>query len=133
MELATRFEWKSVLIYDNQFQQLQALYDIPWVYESPHLHTVKLVPLERVIPRAPYPTARSKLGSDNHSRNFSNSVGRNVSKDPPIATHTSDDNEICRKLNGRMGCSLYQCRFMHACNIYKELFRKGLWLEPPFS
>ena len=26
MELATRFEWKSVLIYDDQFRQLQALY-----------------------------------------------------------------------------------------------------------
>ena len=39
MELATRFEWRSVLIYDDQFRQLQALY-VPWVYEIHHLHTV---------------------------------------------------------------------------------------------
>ena len=101
MELAPRFEWKSVLIYDDQFRQLQALYDVPWVYESHHLHTVKLVPLERVIARAPYPTARSRLGSDNRSRNFSNLAGH-VSKDPSIAMYTSDGNEICCEFNSPM-------------------------------
>ena len=81
-----------------------------------HIHTVKLVPLERVIPKAPYPTARSRLGSDNRSRNFSNSVDHNASKDPSIAMYTSDGNEMCRKFIVPMGCSLYQCKFMHVCN-----------------
>ena len=130
MEIATRFEWKSVLIDDDQFWQLQALYDVPWVYESHHLHTVKLVPLERVIRRAPYrPTARSRLGSDNRSRNFSNSVGHNVSKDPSIAVYTSDGNEIRCKFNGPMGCSLYQCKFMRVCN--KSFSGKACGLNHP--
>ena len=56
--------------------------------KSPHLHTVKLVPLERVIPRAPYPTARSRMGSDNCSHNFSDLAGRNVNKNPSAAMYT---------------------------------------------
>ena len=45
MELVTRYEWQSVLRYDDEFWQLQALHDVPWVYESYHLYSVKLLPL----------------------------------------------------------------------------------------
>ena len=45
MELVTRYEWQSVLRYDDEFRQLQALHDVPWVYERHHLHSVKLLPL----------------------------------------------------------------------------------------
>ena len=36
---------ESVLYYDDYFHQLQAMYNIPWVFESHHLNTVRLIPL----------------------------------------------------------------------------------------
>ena len=33
MELAMRYEWQSVLRYDDEFRQLEALQDVPWVYD----------------------------------------------------------------------------------------------------
>ena len=45
MELALKFEWRSVLDYDDAFRQLQAFYGVLWVHESHCLHSVKLEPL----------------------------------------------------------------------------------------
>ena len=45
MELATRFQWVSVLKHDDHFRQLQALHGVPWVFESHHLTFVELLPL----------------------------------------------------------------------------------------
>ena len=47
MELAMRYEWRSVLEYDDHFRQLQALYGLPfygfsWMFESHHIHTTRL-------------------------------------------------------------------------------------------
>ena len=42
MELATKYEWKSVLRYDDEFRHLQSVYGFPWSYDSNHLHTVIL-------------------------------------------------------------------------------------------
>ena len=53
MEFAARFEWKSVLIYDDQFRQLQALYDVPWAYEIHHLHTAKPIPFRKSYSQSP--------------------------------------------------------------------------------
>ena len=45
MELATRYQWRSVLEHDDYFRQLQARYGLSCTYESHHMHTVKLYPL----------------------------------------------------------------------------------------
>ena len=45
MELSTTFSWASVLKYDKEFRHLQATYNHPWSYDSPHLHTVLLEPI----------------------------------------------------------------------------------------
>ena len=44
MELAGRYEWLSVVKFDDEFQHIQALYNYnyPWVYESHHLHATLL-------------------------------------------------------------------------------------------
>ena len=38
-----RYEWKSVLEYDNVFHENHALYGIPWVYESHHMHNFRFL------------------------------------------------------------------------------------------
>ena len=44
MELAGKYEWVSVLKFDDEYRQLQATYSLPWSYDSPHLHELILVP-----------------------------------------------------------------------------------------
>ncbi|CAH3152437.1 unnamed protein product, partial [Porites evermanni] len=52
MELSNRFQWPSVLTYDDEFRLLQATYGYPWSFDCNHLHTVILEP----IPKTPTPT-----------------------------------------------------------------------------
>ena len=42
MELAGRYEWLSVVKFDDEFQHIQAFYNYPWFYESHHLHATLL-------------------------------------------------------------------------------------------
>ena len=44
MELAGCYDWVSVLRYDDDFCHMQALYNIPWLYESHHIHLTRLQP-----------------------------------------------------------------------------------------
>ena len=50
MELAGKYEWVSVLKFDDEYRQLQATYSFPWSHDSHHLHEVTLVPMARSKP-----------------------------------------------------------------------------------
>ena len=99
MELSSKFTWASVLKYDDEFRHLQAIYNYPWSYDSPHLHTVLLVPISapsRQLPSRLGPTTPS-LGS-------------------LLANSTQEGKIICRNYNRSTGCNLYECHFAHVCN-----------------
>lgn len=98
MELSNRFTWASVLRYDDEFRHLQAIYNYPWSYDSPHLHTVILEPISAPVAKPP-PT---KPGSVTSSASFANL--------------TTDGKVICRNYNRVKGCTLYDCHFAHVCN-----------------
>ena len=49
MELIARYDWKSILMYDNEFRKLQAIYKFSWSFDSTHLHTVSLQPIINLI------------------------------------------------------------------------------------
>ena len=49
MELIARYDWKSILMYDNEFRKLQAIYKFSWSFDSTHLHTVLLQPIFLVL------------------------------------------------------------------------------------
>ena len=57
MELIARYDWKSILMYDNEFRKLQAIYKFSWSFDSTHLHTVLLQPIYKPNP----PTANNRL------------------------------------------------------------------------
>ena len=85
MELATQYQWRSVLEYDDYFRQLQAHYGLSWTYENHHMHTVILYPLGcsgRGGSESP------KFMNSSCARNRSWSGGSNVSDE--IATYTAD-------------------------------------------
>jgi hypothetical protein len=41
-ELATRFTWASVMIFDDEYRQRQAREKFPWGRDAPHLSTITL-------------------------------------------------------------------------------------------
>ena len=101
MELASKYEWVSVLKFDDEYRQLQATYAFPWSYDSPHLHEVALVP-KPLLPARPSSKA---AGATNVPP--SNSF---------IASHSSTGRPICRKFNTNQGCQRPTCSFLHVCN-----------------
>ena len=88
MELAQRFEWRSVLKYDDEYRYLQACYSFRWGSDSHHLHTVYLHPLSS-------PSKKAGVAS---------------------SAFTADGREICRKFNSREGCSYKDCKYFHCCS-----------------
>ena len=110
MELATRYEWQLILRYDDEFRQLQALHDIPWVCESHHLHSVKLLPL--ALPANLYRRNPRKLGLC--------AVGRahtpHTAQDLNTVTHANDGHVICRSFNSLKGRTFHFCKYAHVCN-----------------
>ena len=97
MELSHRFQWPSVLKYDDEFRLLQATYGYPWSFDCNHLHTVILEP----IPKTPTST-RSTSRAPGQSTQF--------------AVTTSEGRTICRSYNSPRGCSFPNCVYEHACN-----------------
>lgn len=92
MELAQRFEWKSVLKYDDEYRYLQAAYSFRWGSDSQHFHTVLLTPL----------STPSRKQSTNHPL--------------PRTMFTTDGIEVCRKFNSRDGCHFPECKYKHCCS-----------------
>ena len=106
MELAMKYQWRSVLVYDDYFRQIQAFYDVPWVYESHHLHTVKLEPLP--LPGQTSTRTRGLKSTCSRSNNF-NSAEQ--------AEYTSEGRVSCRSYNQNPnGCTFHSCKFVHACS-----------------
>ena len=101
MELAGKYEWVSVLKFDDEYRQLQATYAFPWSYDSPHLHEVALVP-KPLLPARP---SSKPAGASNVPP--SNSF---------LASHSSTGRPICRKFNTNQGCQRPTCSFLHLCN-----------------
>ena len=116
MELATRYEWKSVLYYDDHFRQLQATYNIPWVFESHHMNTVRLIPLAK--PVSGYGISRPECGyKKKYSTNSTHTASSSNFSSELHADCTADGRVICRMFNGTNGCTLFNCKFSHVCNL----------------
>ncbi len=100
MELAGKYEWTSVLKFDDEFRQLQATYSFPWSHDSNHLHQVTLVPKQKSKPNNVGQPPQS-------SQNFAG---------PNTAMYSVDNKIICRKFNSGGGCQNNPCHFAHVCS-----------------
>ena len=99
MELPGKYEWVSVLKFDDEYRQLQATYSFPWSYDSHHLHEVTLVPIVKMKP------------TPNVAPHVSSSTGG-----PPTAVYSAEGQSICRRFNSPSGCQFPNCSFSHVCN-----------------
>ena len=105
MELAGRYEWLSVVKFDDEFRHIQALYNYPWLYESHHLHATLLRAKTPAI--FPVPTEqKSKKQPSGQSH------GTKVAP----ALYTADGRVICKRHNGQYGCQLVAFNYVHVCN-----------------
>ena len=96
MQLCTRYTRVSILPFDHKFRQLQAFYQVPWTYDSNHLHTVHLVPRKM-----------TNFGNASFSTGFPESNNTVLT--------TSDGRTICKKSNTEVGCAVVLCKFAHVC------------------
>ena len=101
-QLAGRFDWISVLLYDREYRNLQACHEFRWGSDAPHLHTVNLRPK---LAHQSSQNVGHYRGQGNRPTNFHQ--GQNQHKDRPI----------CRLFNSAQGCHFYSCKFQHVCNI----------------
>ena len=98
MELAGKYEWVSVLKFDDEYRQLQATYSFPWSHDSHHLHEVTLVPMAKSKPSAPQQSPQNAVPA----------------RQPP-PTYSVDGRVVCRNFNSK-GCHMPNCSFAHVCS-----------------
>lgn len=92
-ELAARYTWQSVLLFDDEYRQRQAKIGFDWGTDAPHLGTVMLRDRER---SSAFPAGRKITGSS-----FRRFPGK----------------EICRQFN-RGACSYgTSCLYDHSCAV----------------
>ena len=103
MKLATWYEWKSVLYYDDHFRQLQAMYNIPWVFESHHLNTVRSIPLVKPVSGYRISQPGGAYKKKKYSTNFSHTASVSNFNGELHADYTVDGRVICRMFNGTNG------------------------------
>ena len=105
LELATKYTWESVLLYDNEFRILQHTYSgFPWMTDNSHLHEVVLIP--RWAAALPHSLGQTFSSPKSNSNGSGNALAR-----ANTLSHLSNGLEICRMLNNRKGC-----KFFHASN-----------------
>ena len=89
-----------MLRYDDEFCQLQGVYNYPWSFDSSHLHSVLLERISTQLGGKQYKPGAGAVGSVvNSTTNF-----------------TTDGRIICRNYNYPKGCYLQDCNFKHICN-----------------
>lgn len=109
-DLADRYDWRSVLLFDREYRVAQATHGFLWGTDVPHLLSVSLK--EKIFvnntahqdkSRAPYPSQ-----SVSHGRQIQPPGGR--------SRQARNGRFICRLYN-RGHCNYVKCRFEHACSV----------------
>ena len=107
LELATKYSWESVLLYDDEYRILQHTYGFSWATDNSHLHEVMLLPK----------WASALKGQDKLSgSSLPFGSGKTGGSRTTTVSHLPSGEEICRIFNSRKGCQRPQCKFSHACN-----------------
>ena len=110
LQLASRFEWTSVMTLDDEFRSLQCLYNLPWSYDSSHLIQLHLTPLRQTHNSQSQSTPAR--GTSSTPSRPSNTQGTNSA----WITTASNGTQFCRNYNRPVGCTNTNCPYIHACN-----------------
>ena len=101
-QLANRFTWTSVLLFDRQYRQLQAVHKFPWGSDIPHLTTITL---KEKMPFSSHP-AKPAVPSNraDHTKNR-----------PPAPIDTQSGRPICLGFNNGNCKFGSTCTYAHVC------------------
>ena len=96
-ELADRFHWQSVLLYDREYRKLQAQYQFRWGSDSPHLTTLHL-------------RTRGTTNTNDDNR-------RHYRQSPNPRGPSRTDQQFCKLYNRNQDCPYgANCRYLHCCS-----------------
>ena len=99
-ELACRFTWTSVLLFDEEYRQRQAAVGFPWGTEAPYLSTVLLRDRQQGAASSTQQHRPHGQGQGGHRARPLGATGR----------------EICLQFNTRGVCAFgNKCNFEHTC------------------
>ena len=100
-QLLSVHDTRSVFLYDREYRKLQTLHNFRWDTDVPHLQMVHLRP----------------KSLQNFQNNLAPKTRSNSQLYPPRVSHNAQGIEICKRFNGRKGCSVVRCRFDHTCSV----------------
>jgi hypothetical protein len=95
-ELATKYTWVSVILYDDQYRLKQHEFQYRWGSDSPHLISLNL-------------DVRTKNQRPGNSFNRKPDASRDQ--------HGDGVKAVCRNYNAGVRCPFNPCRFKHACEV----------------
>ena len=98
-DLADRYDWKSVLLYDREYRVAQSHHDFLWGMDIPHIITTCL--------REKPPPAPAGAKNNLLKQNTKDKVGKERFKNGRV---------ICRMYN-QGSCTYNPCKFIHACAV----------------
>ena len=101
------FTWKSVLNFDQQYRKSQASSSFPWGADSPFLMQLLLKPKQQFS---------SENVKSEHGKGFSGNRFNNQ-RNPQNVTDPASGKIVCGRYNGRNGCYMNNCRYIHVCAI----------------
>ena len=99
--LMNAYDLVSVYMFDREYRRLQHAHKFRWGTVVGHLSTQHL---------------RLRQSKENVG-NAKTSRQNNAFNQSKLVSHSLEGKPICRKYNGRGGCSLAECRYMHVCNV----------------
>ena len=95
------YDLVSVYMFDREYRRLQHAHKFRWGTVVGHLSAQHL----------------RLRQSKEYVGNAKNSRQNNAFNQSKLVSHSLEGKPICRKYNGRGGCSLAECRYMHVCNV----------------
>jgi hypothetical protein len=103
-DLAERYDWKSVLLFDREYRMIQAAHHIPWGTDIPHLVTTSLKE------KSPPP-----LSADKYIRQPAKTWQPRGNNQGSYRA-PGNQREICKLFN-RGRCPYANCKFDHVCSV----------------
>ena len=104
-QLATRYEWESMLLWDREYRQLQATMQFPWGVDIKHLADVHLRERREQTSQFKQTAGKNSFGN------------KQTQKRVPLATDPKTGREVCGAFNKGHCYHHPNCKFAHVCSI----------------
>ena len=109
-EMATRYTWRSIFRYDDEYRFKQFLYGYRWGSDSAHLATITLEERQK---KQQWSNASGTQKPGSGTPKFG---GKTKTGDADSNNKTTPAAAVCYNFNDGRECRSHPCRFKHACS-----------------